>query len=322
MPAYNVAPYVREAIESLQRQTHRHWELLVADDVSTDATRAVIGQIRDDRIRRLDNAQHLGYLRTCNRLFTLARGELVTFQDADDFSEPTRLDKQVRAIARDPGLGLCGTWIALVEEDGRPFAIQEKPVSSEQIAQALPSMNAFCGASVMIRTALLRTVGGYREFFADYSHQDYDWACRATEHSRAVNIPEVLYSYRQRTGTNSKRIDARRSVGFRLTQELAADRRRSGSDALMRGDLDAARALVDELYRPYRADPSLAYREAAGQLLSSKLFADALRAAAQAVRTRPGLLLNHRTFFYCARQWAKRLLSGSSRSTARAYTAL
>jgi GT2 family glycosyltransferase len=296
----------------MRQQTYANWELLVADDVSTDATRAVIGQIHDDRIRRLDNAEHLGYLRTCNRLFTLTHGELVAFQDADDFSEPTRLDKQVRALARDPGLGLCGTWVALVEENGRPFAIQEKPVSSEQIAQALASMNAFCGASVMIRTALLRTVGGYREFFADFSHQDYDWACRATELARAVNLPEALYSYRQRTGTNSKRIDARRSLGFRLTQALAADRRQSGSDALMRGDVDAARALVDELYQPYRDDPSLAYREAAGQLLASKLFADALRAAVQAVRARPGLLLNHRTFFYCARQWTKRLLPGSS----------
>ena len=51
MPTYNVAPYVKEAVESVLQQTYSDLELLVIDDCSTDGTLDVVGAIEDPRIR-------------------------------------------------------------------------------------------------------------------------------------------------------------------------------------------------------------------------------------------------------------------------------
>jgi glycosyltransferase involved in cell wall biosynthesis len=58
VPAFNIAPFVRECMLSVVAQTHTNWTLIVIDDGSTDATAAVAAGVRDDRIRvlRQDNA--------------------------------------------------------------------------------------------------------------------------------------------------------------------------------------------------------------------------------------------------------------------------
>ena len=60
MPTYNVAAYVKEAIESVLRQTYRDFELLVIDDCSTDETVSVVQGIDDPRIRIVQNEKNVG----------------------------------------------------------------------------------------------------------------------------------------------------------------------------------------------------------------------------------------------------------------------
>ena len=60
MPTYNVAPYVKEAVESVLRQTYHDFELLVIDDCSTDGTLDVVRSIKDERIRVVRNDSNLG----------------------------------------------------------------------------------------------------------------------------------------------------------------------------------------------------------------------------------------------------------------------
>src|SRR5262245_7510947 len=51
MPVYNVAPYLRPALDSVFRQTWQDFELLIVDDGSTDGTRAMLAEIRDPRVQ-------------------------------------------------------------------------------------------------------------------------------------------------------------------------------------------------------------------------------------------------------------------------------
>ncbi|WP_180976999.1 glycosyltransferase family 2 protein, partial [Fischerella thermalis] len=67
-PAYNVAPYIGQCIESLQAQTLSDWEMLIVDDASADETPAVVqGYLHDPRIRYMRNEQNLGPGATRNR---------------------------------------------------------------------------------------------------------------------------------------------------------------------------------------------------------------------------------------------------------------
>ena len=92
MPAYNVGQYVRRAVESLQKQTLRNFELLVVDDGSSDQTGRILDTLasRDYRIT-VFHTENGGAPAARNLALDRARGTYVYFMDADDWAEPTML---------------------------------------------------------------------------------------------------------------------------------------------------------------------------------------------------------------------------------------
>ncbi len=302
MPAFNAEPYLGAALECVFAQTYQPTELLVADDASTDGTRRILDAAAGGRVRRFHNDRRLGYLRTANRLFAVARGEFVAFQDADDLSDATRLDRQVRALGADPRLGLCGTCAKLIDSAGRVLRVDERPTEPEEIRAAMYTRNPFCGATIVVRRTALDEIGGYREAFEGFSHQDYDWACRLVEAYPARNLPDPLYSYRQHRRSNSKQVNVGRAIGDELVRALAEQRRTSGSDVIAAGDTLGFAALVETISRPYRDDPALIDRVFASRFLWAGFAGWAIRRALVAVGKRPFDFRNHRTLEYCVRQ--------------------
>src|ERR1700722_10403090 len=93
IPAFNVAAFLREALQSVLCQTHEDWSLIVVDDGSTDATAAVAASFPDTRIRliRQDNA---GVSTARNRGIRQAESgtpDAFLFLDGDDWLAPTAL---------------------------------------------------------------------------------------------------------------------------------------------------------------------------------------------------------------------------------------
>ena len=95
MPAYNVERYIEKSINSILDQSYPNVEILVADDASTDKTKAIIDGYTDARIKRFHNESNQAYLKTCNKLMSLAKGQFLAFQDADDFSHVQRFEGSV-----------------------------------------------------------------------------------------------------------------------------------------------------------------------------------------------------------------------------------
>jgi glycosyltransferase involved in cell wall biosynthesis len=294
-------------------QTYQPIEVLVADDASTDATRSILDGATSGCVRRFHNDRRLGYLRTTNRLFAVARGEFVAFQDADDLSDPMRLELQVRALRADPRLGLCGTWARLVDAAGRMLGVDKRPSEPDEIRAVMYTRNPFCGATIVVRRAVLEEIGGYREEFEGFSHQDYDWACRLLEAYPGRNIPSPLYSYRQHRMSNSKQVNVGRAIGDELVRALAEQRRAAGTDVIAAGDARGFAALVKEISRPYREDPALLDRVFASRFLWAGFSGWAVRRAVVAVGKRPFDFRNHRTLEYCLRQAILRALRRAGR---------
>jgi glycosyltransferase involved in cell wall biosynthesis len=102
MPAYNAAPFIEKAVESVIAQTHTDWELIVIDDGSTDGTEQVLRAFTDTRI---------GYMRQANQGPAVARnlglaescGDYVIFLDADDWGMHGASNaSQVGSVRRGP----------------------------------------------------------------------------------------------------------------------------------------------------------------------------------------------------------------------------
>jgi glycosyltransferase involved in cell wall biosynthesis len=259
----------------------------------------------DPRIKLFTNERNLGYLKTCNKLFTLCTGDYITFLDADDTCEPDRIEKQLAAFSQDPALGLVGTWVHITGPAGQLLRENRRPVSHEEIMKEIYRQNPFCSATVMIKKDVYHTIGGYREAFDGYSYQDYDWTFLIAEKYKSINLPEFLYSYRQHEHSNSKAVTIERRIGDKLVLALARQRADKGYDCLQAGAVDEFAKLVDELSTPYREDQSLLYQETAVALLYAGLAKKALRVSWKAVCKDPFKFRNYRTLKYAVVEFLK-----------------
>lgn len=105
MTAYDSESYIASAIDSILAQNYSNLELIVVDDNSSDGTFELLLEYaaRDPRVRPFKSLVNHGTYWSKNFGMTKARGELITFQDSDDTSDPDRLLLQVQAMRWNPG---------------------------------------------------------------------------------------------------------------------------------------------------------------------------------------------------------------------------
>ncbi len=85
VPVYNGETYLTECIQSVQRQSYEHWELIAVDDGSTDGSAEILNAFaREDSRIRVIHCENGGVSRARNRAMEEARGEFLTFLDGDD----------------------------------------------------------------------------------------------------------------------------------------------------------------------------------------------------------------------------------------------
>ena len=92
VPSYNCARFIGEAIDSILKQTQPPEQILIVDDGSTDDTEQVVRGYSDERIEYIKQ-HNAGVSAARNAGLNAARGELVTFLDADDRWRPTFIER-------------------------------------------------------------------------------------------------------------------------------------------------------------------------------------------------------------------------------------
>lgn len=194
MPVYNAAAYVGQAIESILSQSFHDFEFIIINDGSTDGSEQVILSYSDPRIRYINNDGNKGLIYTLNRGMAMAQGDYIARMDADDISQPQRLEKQLAEFKKDPELVICGSFIKTF---GRSESyIDYMAATNAQILSAIFIACPFAHPSVMLKKqALLKLDEVYR---SDYKHaEDYDLWSRLVFTGHSKNIPEFLLHYRE-----------------------------------------------------------------------------------------------------------------------------
>ena len=128
IPAYNVGRYVRRAIESLQNQTLRDFEVLVVDDGSTDRTGDILDRMaeRDYRITVFHN-ENGGAPAARNYALDRAHGTYIYFMDADDWAEPHMLQDMVELAEKSTlELVIAGFYIDTYYGDNGEYTSEVK----------------------------------------------------------------------------------------------------------------------------------------------------------------------------------------------------
>ena len=237
-PVYNALPHLREAIDSIRRQTLEDWIFLVVDDGSTDGSAEYVQSLGDPRIRLL-RQQHQGPAIASNWALQLCATEFFARMDADDVAYPTRLEEQLAFLKRHPAVGLVGTQIEPLGSvrAGRPSALatNHRTIFND----LMHGRHAMCNPTIMCRTALLREVGGYQP---DGVLEDWAMFLRMGERAELANLDKVLLAYRIHTGSTNGRhmAELRSRIAFVCDR---ARRRQIGAPPISYEEfLDARRA--------------------------------------------------------------------------------
>lgn len=195
MSVYNGEKYLDQSIKSILNQTFKDYEFIIIDDGSTDYTSKILSSYKDERIKIVKNEKNIGLTKSLNLGIRLAKGEYIARQDADDISDPSRLEKLFNVFEKDKYLGLVGSSFKIIDSNHRILRIVNVPTAEEDIRNIILDHNPFCHGSVMFKREVINKIGGYREFFR-YA-QDYDLWLRISENYRILNIGEVLYGWRK-----------------------------------------------------------------------------------------------------------------------------
>ena len=193
MSVYNCEKYVREAVLSIINQSFKDFEFIIINDGSTDKSREIIENIKDERIKLINN-KNKGLTKSLNEAIVLSKGEFIARMDADDFSLNDRFEKQINFLDSNPGISMCGAWADFIDANGNYLKNYKRPVTDKEIIKELLFHNPFIHSTVMIRKEVFDKVGLYNESFR--FAQDYELWTRIIPKFKTANLPEVLLKYR------------------------------------------------------------------------------------------------------------------------------
>jgi glycosyltransferase involved in cell wall biosynthesis len=235
LPTYNRGRLLRDAVESVVRQTFVNWELVIVDDGSTDGSTSFVSELADRRIR-VTNIAHSGSpARARNAGVDVASGEWITFLDSDDVWLPQKLELQITALREQSACGWSCTGFGFIDEVGAPTHQRAgrpyQPVSGWILDELLGGVAGLTVAlqTVAVRRSLLAEVGEFDD--ALVPREDFDLILRLARRSQILALRDPLTLIREHTGRTTARMSTAYlfEQGARMFQKAAGvetDRRR------------------------------------------------------------------------------------------------
>ncbi len=201
MPIYNTnESHLREAIESILRQSFEDFEFLILNDSPENLfLDEIVASYADKRIIYFKNEENLGITPSRNKLITLAKGEYIAVMDHDDISLPKRLAQQVRKMDENPNLGVVSNLVNTMQGTELYF-----PEHDSDIKALLMETCALVHPTSMIRkSVLLNNNIMYEEEYSPA--EDYRLWCKLIGITEFYNIQEVLFIYRDHEENTSSK---------------------------------------------------------------------------------------------------------------------
>jgi glycosyltransferase involved in cell wall biosynthesis len=194
MSVFNGEKFISDSVESILNQTYRDFEFVIIDDGSFDDTYKIIQAYHDNRIK-LFRQSNQGVASGLNAGIRMSKGEYIARMDADDLSEPDRLEIQINYMDNHPDCVLVGVNAILIDEDGLPLRKLSYPQHRNAIYTSLQNgLSPFSDGAVMFRRSVAESCGFYNEKML--VGEDWLLWVNLFQLGEMANIPICLYRYR------------------------------------------------------------------------------------------------------------------------------
>jgi glycosyltransferase involved in cell wall biosynthesis len=126
VPAWNSQDWLATAIRGLVKQSWRNLEIIIVDDCSEDSTLAVAKKLakQDERIRVLSNETNRGAYASRNWALAVSTGQYITVHDADDWSHPRKIERQVAHLEKNASIVANVSQSVRIDQDSLLFFAQ------------------------------------------------------------------------------------------------------------------------------------------------------------------------------------------------------
>jgi len=193
--------FLKEAIESVLRQSMGDFEFIIIDDGSTKESVEVIREyMKKDKRIKLYQKPNSGLTDSLNFGIKFCTAKFIARQDADDISLPLRFEKQYKLITSSEKIAVAGSYYQKINSNGEVIAkhcVQPKNLPIDQLA------GSTAGANCILRKDVILKLGGWKY---RYAQDNYMWIKIRQAGYEIVNVEEILYSYRVHPGQISARV--------------------------------------------------------------------------------------------------------------------
>jgi len=176
IPVFNGGQFLAEAVESVQKSTYKHFEVLLVDDGSTDASKSICKKLTQKytNVRFFSFPKNRGMDHALNLALHKARGTYIARINQDDVMLPHRLTTQVKYLGNHAEIVAVGSSIVLFDNQGYEEHVPFLTTDAE-IKDVWFILSPFSDPTVMYRRAAAIAVGGYDQSFwpADDVHMWY-----------------------------------------------------------------------------------------------------------------------------------------------------
>lgn len=185
IPVFNKVEFTFQCLRSLLAETDlSETEIIVVDDASTDETARVLSNF-GDLLRAFTNERNLGFVGSCNRGASEARGEFLVFLNNDTIVKPGWLSALVETAEADEAVGAVGSLFlypdgrvqeagAIVWRDGDASHYGWGRSPEDRRLSFAREVDYCSGASLLIRRELFERLGGFDARYAPAYYEDVD----------------------------------------------------------------------------------------------------------------------------------------------------
>jgi glycosyltransferase involved in cell wall biosynthesis len=204
IPSYNHAKWISSALDSVLNQTYSNWEVVIVDNCSTDSTDSVLSNYNDNRIKILKVSNKGSIALSRNVGLSIASGVWIAFLDSDDYWTENKLEECSNFFYRGTDLIYHDLRIISATEQNTPARyIRSRKLRKPIFLDLLLHGNTISTSSVVVRSEIIKKVGGMRENLDLIGVEDYNTWLRISQITNEFrHINRILGTYRIH-GSNS-----------------------------------------------------------------------------------------------------------------------
>ena len=180
---YNRAHFLKDALDSILRQTFKDYEIIVVDDGSTDNTKEMLEKHEGIRYFYLE---HSGIATVRNTAVKVARGQWIAFLDSDDLWKEEKLQKQVDYVRIHPECRIVYTAFSNFTD------IPEVELNERQ-KELLQTVGKWCLPTALIDAGLFEEIGMFDESLIYGEDTDWNYRLVFSKIDLSHCLDEVLY---------------------------------------------------------------------------------------------------------------------------------